>query len=86
MGLQLDGKMKQPDFEFDREEVRFSHRFGPFTSVVTPPMVHYAQYKVRVRMNVCALVSVFINGYAYFFSFCVVSRQEMLSSFVLGTK
>ena len=54
MGLQLDGKMKQPDFEFDREEVRFSHRFGPFTSVVTPPMVHYAQYKV----SVCVCVSV----------------------------
>ena len=46
MGLQLDGKMKQPNFKFDNEEVRFSHRFGPFTCVSTPPMVHYAQYKV----------------------------------------
>ncbi|XP_076465149.1 N-alpha-acetyltransferase 35, NatC auxiliary subunit-like [Babylonia areolata] len=45
MGLQLDGKMKQPNFKFDNEEVRFSHRFAPFTCVSTPPMVHYAQYK-----------------------------------------
>nr|KAG5696325.1 hypothetical protein BaRGS_027935 [Batillaria attramentaria] len=38
VGLQMGGKMKQPDFEFDNEEVRFSHRFAPFASVVTPPM------------------------------------------------
>ena len=61
MGLQLDGKMKQPDFEFDSEEVRFSHRFGPFTSVVTPPMVHYAQYKVS---HVFKELPLFINGAA----------------------
>lgn len=47
MGLQMDGKMKQPDFEFDSEEVRYSHRFAPFVGVATPPMVHYVQYKVR---------------------------------------
>ncbi|KAL8598019.1 hypothetical protein ACOMHN_011444 [Nucella lapillus] len=45
MGLQLAGKMQQPNFTFDSEEVRYNHRFGPFTCVTTPPMVHYAQYK-----------------------------------------
>ncbi|XP_067665722.1 N-alpha-acetyltransferase 35, NatC auxiliary subunit-like [Haliotis asinina] len=45
LGFRLDGKMKQPDFEFDSEEVRYSHRFSPFANVVTPPMVHYGQYK-----------------------------------------
>ena len=40
---------------------------------------------VRVRISVCALV--FINGcLIYFFSLCVVSTQEMFTSFVLGTK
>lgn len=45
MGLRLDGKMKQPTFMFDSEEVRFTHRFAPFTCVATPPMVHYSQYR-----------------------------------------
>ncbi|XP_041369132.1 N-alpha-acetyltransferase 35, NatC auxiliary subunit-like isoform X2 [Gigantopelta aegis] len=45
LGFQLDGKIKQTDFEFDSEEVRYCHRFAPFTNVVTPPMVHYSQYK-----------------------------------------
>ncbi|XP_025078091.1 N-alpha-acetyltransferase 35, NatC auxiliary subunit-like [Pomacea canaliculata] len=45
MGLQLDGKMKHRQFEFDSEEVRYSHRFAPFVSVVTPSMIHYSQYK-----------------------------------------
>lgn len=51
VGLQMGGKMKQPDFEFDNEEVRFSHRFAPFASVVTPPMVHYVQYKEMSDMS-----------------------------------
>ncbi|XP_048729829.2 N-alpha-acetyltransferase 35, NatC auxiliary subunit-like isoform X3 [Ostrea edulis] len=45
MGFRMDGKMHQPEFQFDNEEVRYSHRFQPFTSVSTPPYIHYAQYK-----------------------------------------
>lgn len=45
MGFQLDGRMKQAKFEFDNEEVRYSHRFAPFVHFVTPPMVHYSRYK-----------------------------------------
>ncbi|KAL5004056.1 hypothetical protein ScPMuIL_017512 [Solemya velum] len=44
-GFEMDGKMKHPHFEFDSEEVRYSHRFAPFANVVTPPMIHFAQYK-----------------------------------------
>ena len=36
----------QPNFEFDSEEVRYSHRFQPFTAVSTPPYIHYNQYRV----------------------------------------
>ncbi|XP_021369661.1 N-alpha-acetyltransferase 35, NatC auxiliary subunit-like isoform X1 [Mizuhopecten yessoensis] len=45
LGLRLDGKLVYPSFEFDSEEVQYSHRFLPFTTVSTPPYIHYAQYK-----------------------------------------
>ncbi|KAK3610213.1 hypothetical protein CHS0354_038852 [Potamilus streckersoni] len=45
LGLKLASKMKQPHFEFDSEEVRYTHRFVPFSNIATPPMVHYTQYK-----------------------------------------
>eukprot|EP00106_Octopus_bimaculoides_P003105 XP_014770547.1 PREDICTED: N-alpha-acetyltransferase 35, NatC auxiliary subunit-like [Octopus bimaculoides] len=45
MGFQLDGRMKKSKFEFDNEEIRYSHRFAPFVHFVTPPMVHYSRYK-----------------------------------------
>lgn len=45
LGLRLDGKLNHPSFEFDSEEVQYSHRFLPFTTVSTPPYIHYAQYK-----------------------------------------
>lgn len=45
LGFRLDEKLKQPNFEFDSEEVRYSHRFLPFTNVTTPPCIHYDQYK-----------------------------------------
>ncbi|KAI8789897.1 N-alpha-acetyltransferase 35 NatC auxiliary subunit [Biomphalaria glabrata] len=45
IGFQLCGKLKIPEFRFDSEEVRYAHRFAPFSNVLTPPMVHYAQYK-----------------------------------------
>ncbi|XP_052797066.1 N-alpha-acetyltransferase 35, NatC auxiliary subunit-like [Mya arenaria] len=45
VGLKLCKKLKQPSFEYDREEVRYSHRLAPFACVSTPPMVPYSQYK-----------------------------------------
>ena len=49
MGFRLDGKMQMPEFQFDSEEVRYSHRFQPFTNVSTPPYIPYSQYKVSKR-------------------------------------
>ncbi|XP_076101280.1 N-alpha-acetyltransferase 35, NatC auxiliary subunit-like isoform X4 [Mytilus galloprovincialis] len=45
LGFRQDGKLFQPNFEFDSEEVRYSHRFQPFTTVSTPPYIHYNQYR-----------------------------------------
>ncbi|ESO92094.1 hypothetical protein LOTGIDRAFT_202629 [Lottia gigantea] len=45
VGFRLDNKLTVPSFEFDCEEVRYSHRFGPFVNVITPPVVYYSQYK-----------------------------------------
>lgn len=42
----MDGKVRKPQFELDSEQVRYEHRFAPFNSVVTPPPVHYIQFKV----------------------------------------
>ncbi|XP_013389970.1 N-alpha-acetyltransferase 35, NatC auxiliary subunit [Lingula anatina] len=45
VGFNIDGKLKQPEVEFDSEEVRYNHRFAPFGVVGTPPPVHYTQFK-----------------------------------------
>ncbi|XP_029294720.1 N-alpha-acetyltransferase 35, NatC auxiliary subunit isoform X1 [Cottoperca gobio] len=45
VALDMDGKMRKPQFELDSEQVRYEHRFAPFNSVVTPPPVHYIQFK-----------------------------------------
>ena len=50
MGLKLANKLKEPNFEFDSEEVRYSHRFSPFAGIATPPVVPYSQYKVCTGM------------------------------------
>lgn len=60
VGFQLCGKLKEPKFRFDHEEVRYSHRFAPFAAIVTPPMVHYAQYKVSA--HACFSVHLIIIG------------------------
>ena len=46
IGLMHSKKLKHPNFEFDSEEVRYTHRFAPFACVSTPPMVPYSQYRV----------------------------------------
>ncbi|KAJ3604452.1 hypothetical protein NHX12_029192 [Muraenolepis orangiensis] len=45
VALDMDGKVRKPSFELDSEQVRYEHRFVPFNSVVTPPPVHYIQFK-----------------------------------------
>uniref|UniRef100_A0A3P8VZH3 N-alpha-acetyltransferase 35, NatC auxiliary subunit n=1 Tax=Cynoglossus semilaevis TaxID=244447 RepID=A0A3P8VZH3_CYNSE len=45
VALDMDGKVHKPQFELDSEQVRYEHRFVPFNSVVTPPPVHYIQFK-----------------------------------------
>ncbi|XP_077456300.1 N-alpha-acetyltransferase 35, NatC auxiliary subunit [Stigmatopora argus] len=45
VALDMDGKVRKPQFELDSERVRYKHRFAPFNSVVTPPPVHYIQFK-----------------------------------------
>ncbi|XP_064460377.1 N-alpha-acetyltransferase 35, NatC auxiliary subunit-like [Ornithodoros turicata] len=44
-GFLLDGKLRCPRPDFDKEQVRYEHRFAPFNSILTPPPVQYAQYK-----------------------------------------
>lgn len=63
VALDMDGKVRRPQFELDSEQVRYEHRFAPFNSVVTPPPVHYIQFKVLEESHFWHFNS--------FFCFCV---------------
>ncbi|XP_043223591.1 N-alpha-acetyltransferase 35, NatC auxiliary subunit-like [Amphibalanus amphitrite] len=45
IGLQAEGRLQRPHAEFDNEQVRYEHRFWPFSAVVTPPPVQYGHYR-----------------------------------------
>ena len=46
----VEGKVAvPPDPTFDKEQVRYEHRFGAFVSLITPPLAPYSQYKVRAN-------------------------------------
>ncbi|XP_035667068.1 N-alpha-acetyltransferase 35, NatC auxiliary subunit-like isoform X1 [Branchiostoma floridae] len=50
-GFYLDERLKKPVFEFDNEQVRYEHRFAPFASIVTPPLVPYSQFQDMVALE-----------------------------------
>ncbi|XP_069481951.1 N-alpha-acetyltransferase 35, NatC auxiliary subunit isoform X3 [Ambystoma mexicanum] len=51
IAFDMDGKVRKPRFELDSEQVRYEHRFAPFNSVITPPPVHYMQFKEMSDLN-----------------------------------
>uniref|UniRef100_A0A8C7E5X1 N-alpha-acetyltransferase 35, NatC auxiliary subunit n=1 Tax=Naja naja TaxID=35670 RepID=A0A8C7E5X1_NAJNA len=51
IAFDMDGKVRKPKFELDSEQVRYEHRFAPFNSVITPPPVHYLQFKEMSDLN-----------------------------------
>uniref|UniRef100_A0A4W3GWC5 N-alpha-acetyltransferase 35, NatC auxiliary subunit n=1 Tax=Callorhinchus milii TaxID=7868 RepID=A0A4W3GWC5_CALMI len=51
IAFDMDGKVRKPKFELDSEQVRYEHRFAPFNSVLTPPPVHYVQFKEMSDLN-----------------------------------
>ncbi|KAB1252288.1 N-alpha-acetyltransferase 35; NatC auxiliary subunit, partial [Camelus dromedarius] len=52
VAFDMDGKVRKPKFELDSEQVRYEHRFAPFNSVMTPPPVHYLQFKVNLLLHI----------------------------------
>ncbi|XP_066582916.1 N-alpha-acetyltransferase 35, NatC auxiliary subunit [Prorops nasuta] len=44
VGFRIDGKIPLPETEFDSERVRYEHRLLPFSSLLTPPPVHYQEF------------------------------------------
>ena len=52
VAFDMDGKVRKPKFELDSEQVRYEHRFAPFNSVMTPPPVHYLQFKVNLLLKI----------------------------------
>ncbi|XP_051875496.1 N-alpha-acetyltransferase 35, NatC auxiliary subunit isoform X2 [Pristis pectinata] len=51
IAFDMDGKVRKPKFELDSEQVRYEHRFAPFNGVLTPPPVHYLQFKEMSDLN-----------------------------------
>lgn len=58
VAFDMDGKVRKPKFELDSEQVRYEHRFAPFNSVMTPPPVHYLQFKVNLLKEIVRKSSV----------------------------
>ncbi|XP_033211801.1 N-alpha-acetyltransferase 35, NatC auxiliary subunit [Belonocnema kinseyi] len=44
VGFRMDGKIPLPEMQFDSERVRYEHRLLPFSSLLTPPPVHYQEF------------------------------------------
>lgn len=44
VGFRMDGKIPLPEIQFDSERVRYEHRLLPFSSLLTPPPVHYQEF------------------------------------------
>ncbi|XP_006607214.1 N-alpha-acetyltransferase 35, NatC auxiliary subunit isoform X2 [Apis dorsata] len=44
VGFRMDGKIPLPESPFDSERVRYEHRLLPFSSLLTPPPVHYQEF------------------------------------------
>ncbi|XP_065348980.1 N-alpha-acetyltransferase 35, NatC auxiliary subunit [Cloeon dipterum] len=44
VALRLGDKLQTPHYEFDDERVRYEHRFAPFASLITPPIMHYQEF------------------------------------------
>jgi len=51
MGLINDQRVPFPNIEFDKENVRYRHRFAPFAFIQTPAIVPYVQYKQLADMT-----------------------------------
>ena len=54
-------KILVPNPQFDKEQVRYEHRFGTFATLLTPPLMPYSQFKVirgdllNNRFTICLL-------------------------------
>ncbi|KAK3101940.1 hypothetical protein FSP39_007523 [Pinctada imbricata] len=83
-GFRLDGKMKPPNFRFDKEDVRYTHRFHPFTSVSTPPCVQYLQYKDMSDMNRYEAEASALNLYAASCK-CFQQAKQIYESMIVHT-
>lgn len=60
IAFDMDGKVRKPKFELDSEQVRYEHRFAPFNGVLTPPPVHYLQFKVSTKVKSFTVVDYII--------------------------
>ncbi|XP_058810914.1 N-alpha-acetyltransferase 35, NatC auxiliary subunit [Phymastichus coffea] len=44
VGFRMDDRIPLPEIQFDCERVRYEHRLLPFSSLITPPPVHYKKF------------------------------------------
>jgi hypothetical protein len=48
-GFHKADRIPQPISEFDREQIRYEHRFAPFAELSTPPAINYIDFCAQKR-------------------------------------
>jgi N-alpha-acetyltransferase 35, NatC auxiliary subunit len=48
-GFHKANRIPQPLAEFDHEQIRYEHRFGPFAELTTPPAIGYSDFCSQKR-------------------------------------
>lgn len=72
----MDGKIPLPEMQFDSERVRYEHRLLPFSSLLTPPPVHYQEFLDMTNAQMHKRnVSLILNQ---IFKPCVLKINEQL--------
>lgn len=66
VAFKLQGKIRQPQSEFDNEAVRYKHRFAPLSGL-SPPQVHYHEFcEMTQPLQYENPVILYLGGYKHF--------------------
>jgi len=69
VGFKLNGKMCMVNPEFDKEQVRYEHRFASFACLMTPPPVQYAEFReafASYRSDRYSPIQLYMEGCKHF--------------------
>ena len=66
--FKLEDKIKEPNEDFNDEELRYQHRFRVFEVFTTPPICFYKQFKDKDNqfINTVSLDKIYLNSQQHF--------------------